>query len=153
VIFATVGTHQDGFARMLDALAALGDGEELVVQHGHGRPPANATEARPFYDFGEMVARFERARVVVTHAGVGSILLATRSGHVPIVMPRMRRHGEHVDDHQVELARALERDGRVLVCWEAAQLPALVAAAPPRGQGRRPAGTLAAAVARALRGD
>lgn len=154
MIFATVGTHHDGFPRMLEALALLGDGEELDVQFGHGSPPPNATRAQAFYSFGEMVERFAQARVVVTHAGVGSILLATRAGHVPIVVPRLRERGEHVDDHQVELARALEAEGRVVVCWEAERLPELVAAASPRrARGERADTALADAVGRAIRGE
>lgn len=154
MIFATVGTHQDGFPRMLRALEALplADGEELVVQHGHGAPPANATRAEAFLPFPAMAELFAAARVVVTHAGVGSILLATRAGHTPIVVPRLARNGEHVDDHQVELARALERDGRVVVCWDEAQLPQLVASVPPRRSAAAPQERpLATAVGAALR--
>ncbi|ADB53706.1 D-glucuronyl C5-epimerase family protein [Conexibacter woesei] len=156
MIFATVGTHQDGFPRMLKALEALplDGGEELVVQHGHGAPPANATRAEAFLPFPAMAELFATARVVVTHAGVGSILLATRAGHTPIVVPRLARNGEHVDDHQVELARALERDGRVVVCWDEAQLPQLVASVPPRSTAATPQERpLAVAVGAALRGD
>ena len=75
MIFATVGTHYDGFPRMLDALESLGD-VDLVVQHGHGRPPANAHTASPFMPFAEMVSNFTAAELVITHAGVGSILMA-----------------------------------------------------------------------------
>ena len=58
--------------------------------------------------FAEMLQHFRAADAVMTHAGVGSILCARRAGHVPVVVPRQRRDGEHVDDHQVELTRALE---------------------------------------------
>lgn len=54
------------------------------------------------------------ADVVVTHAGVGSALAAMRAGRRAIYVPRRRRHGEHVDDHQVEMARELNRRGLVL---------------------------------------
>jgi heparosan-N-sulfate-glucuronate 5-epimerase len=152
VIFATVGTHGDGFSRMLAALETLGGDEDLVVQYGHGRPPANATRAAAFLPFAEMMRLFTEADKVVTHAGVGSILLASRSGHVPVIVPRLARHREHVDDHQVELARALESRGGVVVCWEAADLARLVAGVPGRDDARvtgpRP---LATAVGEVLR--
>ena len=54
-----------------------------------------------------MLECFRSADKVVTHAGVGSILCADREGHVPLVVPRRHDLGEHVDDHQLELARAL----------------------------------------------
>lgn len=152
MIFATVGTHGDGFPRMLAALETLGDVDELVVQYGHGTPPANATRAEAFLPFNAIMELFARADLVITHAGVGSILLASRAGHVPVVMPRIARLGEHVDDHQVELARALEARGGVLVCWEAAELAQRVALVPARQRLVTPTPQpLATAVGRALR--
>lgn len=148
MIFATVGTHGDGFPRMLNAIQTLGQRGELVVQYGYGSPPTNATRAEAFFPFAEMMELFTRAEKVITHAGVGSILLASRAGHVPVILPRVARLGEHVDDHQVELARALESRNSVLVCWEPGDLSRLLAAAPPREQaGSAGSQTLAAELA------
>jgi UDP-N-acetylglucosamine transferase subunit ALG13 len=66
-----------------------------------------------FLSFDEMVAHVDRARVVVTHAGVGSILLALSRFRRPVVVPRLRRFGEAVDDHQVPLGRRLDEQGLV----------------------------------------
>jgi len=135
VIFATVGSHPTfRFDRFLHALEGLPPGE-LVVQHGPGEPPANATRATAWMSFAEIVAEMERADRVVSHAGVGTILCAVRAGHVPVVFPRRERYGETVDDHQLELGRRLAGDGRLIVVEDAERLPAAVAAAPPRGAG------------------
>jgi UDP-N-acetylglucosamine transferase subunit ALG13 len=115
---------------MIDALAGLPAGE-LVVQHGPASPPP-ARRAMPFVDFGEMSALMEQASVVVCHAGVGSILCALRAGHVPVVVPRLARYGETVDDHQAELAGALHRAGRVLEVVDVGELGAAVRTAAPR---------------------
>ncbi|MGH3076476.1 MAG: glycosyltransferase, partial [Gaiellales bacterium] len=129
MIFATVGSHPTfAFDRLLRALEVL-PGTELVVQHGPGDPPANAREAIAFMPFERMLERMARASVVISHAGVGSILCSLQSGHVPVVMPREARFGETVDDHQVELARALAPSGRIVVAETAAEMPAAVAAA------------------------
>jgi UDP-N-acetylglucosamine transferase subunit ALG13 len=137
VIFVTLGTHHQPFPRLIEALAAL-PAEDLVVQYGHSAPPAAAREAVDFLGFRDMLDRIEAADVVVTHAGVGSILLARRAGHTPIVVARRQRHGEHVDDHQVELTAALADDGKVIPVWEPAELAAAVAVAPARGAPRPP---------------
>ena len=55
----------------------------------------------------------EQARVVVCHAGVGSIMLARRCGKRPIVVPRRLHLGEAVDDHQLPIARRLHANGVV----------------------------------------
>jgi UDP-N-acetylglucosamine transferase subunit ALG13 len=133
VIFATVGSHPSfRFDRFLRALEALPAGE-LVVQHGPGEPPPNATQAMPWMTFAEVVETMERADHVVSHAGVGTILCAVRAGHVPVVFPRLKRYGETVDDHQLELGRRLAGDGRLVLVEEGAELAGAVAAAPPRG--------------------
>lgn len=136
MIFVTVGTHQQPFDRLLGALPRLG-AEELVVQCGYGHPPAGIA-AVPFMPFEDIVAGMRRAERVVTHAGVGTVLLAIRYGHTPVVVPRLRRHAEHVDDHQVEFTRALADLGRVVPLWDVDDLPSVVAAAPSRGDSRVP---------------
>jgi UDP-N-acetylglucosamine transferase subunit ALG13 len=153
VIFVTVGTHQQPFDRLMRALEAL-PAEELFVQYGHADPPAGVARAVDFQPFPEMLEAFASADVVVTHAGVGSILCATNAGHLPVVVPRLKQYGEHVDDHQVHLIRELERDGRVSVVWDMEELAGAVAAAPPRRAPvqRRP-GPLQASVRAALMGS
>ncbi len=116
MILATVGTHGDPFPRFLDLLGELDDA--IVLQYGHNRPPDGFDDAVAFMSFDEMVTGMHRADAVVTHAGVGSILCARDAGHVPVVVPRLKRFGEHVDDHQAELARSLEEGGHVIVVWE-----------------------------------
>ena len=154
MIFATVGTHHDGFPRMLRALERLPPDVDLVVQHGHGDAPANARLAAAFLPFSEMSANFAAADMVLTHAGVGSILLAIQHGHVPIVFPRLKRHGEHVDDHQRELAEQMSARELVRVVWDAAELPDALRSTPRRGPDvRLPQTGLHAAVRAALRGE
>lgn len=139
MIFATVGSHPSfRFDRFLTALEGI-DAEELIVQHGPGDPPANATRAAPWMSFAEIVEEMERASHVVSHAGVGTILCATRAGHVPVVLPRLRSFGETVDDHQLELGRKLAADERVILVEEAAALAPALATAPSRRSQPQPA--------------
>lgn len=130
MIFVTVGTHHQPFERLLGALDSLDD--ELVVQYGPGKPPATASNAEAFMPFDEMLRRFREADNVITHAGVGSIICASREGHTPLVVPRRHDLGEHVDDHQVELTRALAQRGSVIAIWDVDTLAETVASAPPR---------------------
>ena len=68
--------------------------------------------------------------MVVTHAGVGSILVAGANGKRPVVVPRLRRFGEAVDDHQLALAQKLEEIGLVVLVDDPSGL-ATVLADPP----------------------
>lgn len=151
MIFATLGTHHQPFPRMLEALRELDD--ELVVQYGHNPPVEGVARAERFLPFDELLDLLAVADGVVTHAGVGSILCAREAGHLPVVVPRLARLGEHVDDHQSELTRALERRGEVLALWEGESLADLVRRAGPRGPRRELVETpLHAAVREALLG-
>ena len=141
-------------SRLIGALESL-PFDELVVQHGFSPRPQRARRAVAFMPFDEMVACFEAANVVITHAGVGSVLSAVRAGHTPIVVPRLRRLGEHVDDHQVELTRALAEHRAVTPVWDVRELPEAVASYPVRRDPYTHDGELAIhyAVGAALRGE
>ncbi len=138
MIFVTVGTHHQPFDRLLSALDSL-DPELLIVQYGPSPPPVGVVRAEPYLPFDRMLECYREAEKVITHAGVGSILCASREGHLPIVVPRRHDLGEHVDEHQAELARALETRGSVVPVWDVADLAEQVAAAPPRGPAERSA--------------
>jgi UDP-N-acetylglucosamine transferase subunit ALG13 len=130
MIFVTVGTNEAPFDRLVRAVGELRLDEEIVVQHGASsvRPlRASCREAMPF---AELVEHMKEARVVVTHAGVGSILVAGANGKRPVVVPRLRRFGEAVDDHQLALARRLEEIGLVVLVDDPSGL-AKVLADPP----------------------
>ena len=103
MIFVTIGTCEP-FDRLLAAVEDLSVDEELVAQTGRSTiRPANA-RCVPFLPYEALVELVASARVVVTHAGVGSILTALTLGKRPVVVPRLRRFGDAVDDHQLELA-------------------------------------------------
>ena len=127
MILVTVGTNEARFDRLLEALDGLGEREELLVQHGPSpvRPPgARCVE---FLPFDELTAEMRRARVVITHAGVGSTIASLLNGKRPVVVPRLARWGEAVDDHQVPFGRRLHDAGLVHFVEDPAGLPAAVA--------------------------
>lgn len=51
------------------------------------------------------------ADLVISHAGVGSALLALDHGKCPVLLPRSRARREHTDDHQSLIAAELSRRG------------------------------------------
>ena len=62
----------------------------------------------------ELRAACESADVVITHAGVGSALMALTAGKVPVLLPRRAELGEHVDNHQTDFGASLS-DRRLAV--------------------------------------
>lgn len=155
MIFATVGTHHQPFERMLTNIECFSGRASVVVQYGYGRPPQGVARAVAFMPFEEIEECMSRAEAVITHAGVGTILCARRAGHRPIVVPRLRALGEHVDDHQVELTQALAKHGQVEPIWEDMNIEDALRRIPARSAEpltSQAASTLAAAVRGALYG-
>jgi len=128
VIFATIGSAEP-FDRLLGALDGLAVDEELVVQCGASRARPPGATCVEFMGYGELVDRIRDARVVITHAGVGSVLACLTNGKRPVVVPRLARFREAVDDHQLEFARRLEQAGLVVLVDDTAELPAALAVA------------------------
>ncbi len=129
MIFFTLGTEQYPFQRMVDAadlVAAALPEEEVFVQIGkHPDPPRKAAYER-WLSYPDFAARVREARIVVTHAGAGSLLSCAWIGKVAITAPRLHRFGEHVDDHQTELAARMAELGHALLGETAEEMARLV---------------------------
>ncbi|HEX5616854.1 MAG TPA: glycosyltransferase [Solirubrobacteraceae bacterium] len=155
MIVVTIGTNEQPFDRLIRAARAL-DSDELLVQYGSSREPHGRGEWVEFLSFDELASRAREASAVVCHAGVGSIMLARRCGHRPIVMPRRHHLGEAVDDHQLFLAKRLAKSGIVTLVEDEQELAAALAAplraAEARADTISGAGALTADL-RALLGD
>jgi len=124
VIFVTVGSHYQGFDRLIkkmDEIAGKID-EKVIMQIGHTEyKPVNA-EYFDFTDYSRMKQLNKEARVVVSHAGVGSIITALEEKTPLIIVPRKKMYSEVIDDHQFEIAEALNLDSRVHIVTEVEDL-------------------------------
>ena len=141
MIFVSVGMHHQGFDRLIRAMDILAPSlaEPVVMQIGASSyRPRNARYFR-FAGSEEVEALSRDARVLVTHCGVGSILTAIRHGVPVVVVARLKRFAEHVDDHQLELARVLSESGKATVVHDVASLGQAIAQAtvPPIMDDRR----------------
>jgi UDP-N-acetylglucosamine transferase subunit ALG13 len=81
-----------------------------LVQTGHTPPPKRAAwEA--FLPYPEMQRNVEQATAVVTQAAAASVMLCKGLGKKPIVVPRLHRLKEMVDDHQIPFGRRMAAEG------------------------------------------
>ncbi|KAM6117233.1 UDP-N-acetylglucosamine transferase subunit ALG13-like [Pterocles gutturalis] len=122
-VFVTVGTtsFDDLIATVcsppaLKVLQSRGC-QKLVLQVGRGAlqpavlgSPAVAVEAFRFKD--SLAEDLRSADLVISHAGAGSCLETLEKGKPLIVVI----NDKLMDNHQLELARQLHRDGHVLCC-------------------------------------
>jgi UDP-N-acetylglucosamine transferase subunit ALG13 len=113
----TLGTNSYGFRRLIKGIRdVLPPDAEVLWQTGYTDVSGLGIAAEPFLPAEELRSAMESADLVVAHSGVGSALAAIQSGHVPLLIPRRKRHGEHIDDHQVQIARDLVHKGIAVAC-------------------------------------
>ena len=126
MILVTVGTNEAPFDRLVAAIGQLTPHEEVVVQCGSSALRPSGATCVDFVPFDELLDLVRRARVVVTHAGVGSIMVALSQGKRPITVPRLSRFREAVDDHQLAFARRLASRGFVTLLEDESKLSSAI---------------------------
>lgn len=123
MILVTVGM-QLGFDRLIAAMDAIASDldEEVVAQTGKGSyRPRNmiAREAIAPREFEDLAAQ---SRLIVSHAGIGSVLTAQRLSRPILLMPRRAELREHRNDHQLATARKLDGRSGILVAMDESEL-------------------------------
>ena len=109
MIFVTIGSMFpfDRLIRVMDGWAAANGGAELLAQIGDGAyQPAHMPWVRRLdqADFARTVAA---ARLIVAHAGMGSVITADEYAKPIVILPRLQDRGEHTTDHQIATANWL----------------------------------------------
>jgi len=113
-----VGTHEQPFDRLVREIDRLETGERRIIQYGYSTYTPVSSEGSKFLTFDEVRNYIQSADVVITHSGTGSVMLALSLGKLPIVAPRYRKYGEHIDDHQLQLVQGLEEEGMVVPYYD-----------------------------------
>jgi len=116
-IVVSLGAHKGfGFRRLLEQLVRIiPAGIDVLWQVGYTDASGLGIDARVSMPAAELSRAMAESDVVITHAGVGSAISAFEAAKLPVFVPRRKRFNEHVDDHQVQLARELDRRG--LACY------------------------------------
>jgi UDP-N-acetylglucosamine transferase subunit ALG13 len=117
-LLVTVGTIKPyRFDSLVDRVKGLDlDGVEIEWQLGITEREDLGGKVSTFIPQDELLAAAEQADVVVTHAGVGTLLDLFERGIYPVVVPRRTERGEHVDDHQLQITRLLASSNLAAVC-------------------------------------
>ena len=126
MIFVTVGTHEQPFERLIKYIDNLKLDEEIIIQSGYCNYSIKNCKYKKMMSIEEMDKYFKNARIIITHAGPGSIMKALSLGKKPIVVAREVKYKEHVDDHQVLFASSLEKENKIINVKEISNLERLI---------------------------
>jgi len=126
MIYVTIGTHPVPFDRLIAAMEAFArtTSEEVIIQAGMSEIPFQYARHLTFVSWDESRRYIESARVVVSHAGVGTLIDAISVNARIIVWPRLASYGEAANDHQMEIAHVLSEQKRVIMVNNAEELVA-----------------------------
>jgi UDP-N-acetylglucosamine transferase subunit ALG13 len=141
MIYVTVGTMFLDFPRLvlkMDEIAQA-TGERVVVQTGLGQTLPQACEHFEFKPREDVLAIQREARVIVCHAGIGSVMDALSTRRPLLVVPRLKRFREHMNDHQLDVAQAVENRGWGRMVLNMDDLPAACANPPEVPETYQPA--------------
>jgi UDP-N-acetylglucosamine transferase subunit ALG13 len=143
MIFVTVGNHYQGFDRLIikaDEIASH-TSYDILIQKGYSSYQPKIARYFDFVPIQEAMQYIQASELVISHAGIGTIILCKEYGIPLILFPRRKQYGEHGTDHQMEIARAVEerKDGHIFIVYEEAQLEAKLVEVLTRKQKVHPA--------------
>ena len=116
MIFVTVGTQDKPFNRLLEAVDKLNINEKIVIQKGISTCQIDKKNIE-IYDYissDKFINFMKEARVVITHAGVASIITGLKLHKKMIVAARLEKYKEHVNDHQLQILDTFSKEGYIL---------------------------------------
>lgn len=130
MILVILGTQDKPFTRLLEALDAQKKAgviqDELIVQAGCTKLDTDSMKIFDLLPIDEFDALINDADVIITHAGVGSILSALKKGKKVIACARLAQYGEHTNDHQLQIQEEFARQGYLISCEDFSKIHEII---------------------------
>ena len=125
MIFLTVGTQLgfDRLVRAVDRWCARRPQIKVFGQIGSSSYRPTHFAAVEWMDRAEYARHLRAAQGVVSHAGMGTIMQCQDEDKPLLVLPRRASLGECINEHQVTMARKLDRLGLIHVAYDERDLP------------------------------
>lgn len=130
MIFVTLGTQDKQFVRLIEAVNKIDTDEQIVAQVGS----TNCSKLKlrdniKIYDYlsdNEFDKYMNNARIIITHAGVGTIIKGLKLNKTMIVAARLKKYKEHVNDHQLQILDNFSKEGYIIPLHNFEDLPKLI---------------------------
>ena len=126
MILVMLGTQNNSFHRLLEKIDDLINKriitDEVVVQAGYTKYESNNMKIFSLIPVEELEELIEKADLVITHGGVGSIISSLKKGKKVIAVPRLHEYQEHVNNHQKEIIETFDKKGYIIGIQDVNQL-------------------------------
>jgi UDP-N-acetylglucosamine transferase subunit ALG13 len=119
MIFVTIGTQEpfDRLIKAVDELAPLLN-DQIIVQANKTNYSIKNMQLLDFVSPKDFNYYFNQAKLIISHAGMGTIISALTQEKPIIVMPRLMKYNEHRSEHQLATAKRLDDLGYIRVAYD-----------------------------------
>jgi len=112
MIFISVGNNKDSFIRIFKKFDCIKNDnkkniKKVFAQVGYTKINYKYIIKKKFLEKKIFLNYLKKSKIFITHCGAGNIIDALRYKKMPLVLPRLQRLQEHIDNHQVELYNKL----------------------------------------------
>ena len=118
MVLVLLGTQQNEFIRLLQKIEELIDSEiikdRVVVQAGYTKYQTNKMEIFDIISKEKLDKLVDDADIIITHGGIGSIIMSLEKHKKVIAVPRLHEFNEHVNDHQKQIVRVFSEKGYLI---------------------------------------
>ncbi len=122
MIFVTVGSQKFQFNRLLRKIDELIENkvitDKVYAQIGASDYKPQHYDYVDFMTQDEFNEKLDECNLLITHAGTGVIVNAVKRGKKVIATPRLSKHEEHVDDHQIQLIQQFDELNFIEPCYD-----------------------------------
>ncbi len=125
MILVTVGTHEQPFDRLIKSIDKIAKKKhyKFLLQIGYSNyKPQHIKNIYKFISYEKIIKIIKKSKIIVSHCGIGTVLLCLRYKKPIIIVPRLKEFNEHTDNHQLQLAEILERDKKAICVYDIEKL-------------------------------
>lgn len=118
MILVTLGTQDKPFTRLLEAIEEQIDNgnikEEVIVQAGNTSFKSEKMKIYKLLPMDEFDKLIKECDILITHGGEGCIITGLKEGKKVIAAARLKKYGEHTNDHQTQIIENFVESGHIL---------------------------------------
>lgn len=110
MILVGVGNHNQSFERLIKRIDEIAPEikEKIIIQRGHTNYVPKNCESFIFSEKWDFYVK--KCRLMIIHGGIGNTLDAVKTNKKPvIIVPRQYKYNEHINDHQVDFCKVMEK--------------------------------------------
>jgi len=126
MILVLLGTQDKPFPRLLDAIQDCIDKKiitsPVVVQAGHTKYESKDMKIFDYLSKDVYEETIKKADLIICHGGVSSIFDGLKNNIPVIAIARLKKYGEHTNDHQLEIIKKFSDEGYILSLDDFSQL-------------------------------